>query len=114
VLLRFAVDNFRSIRDRQELSFLATPLNERTGIEVDVRPSATASVLPVIGIYGANASGKSNILKALVDMAERATSPPRNEPVRRPDPFLLDPNGLGPRLCLRSSSFSKEFAIPMA
>jgi hypothetical protein len=95
VLLRFAVENFRSIRDRQELSFLATPLNERTGIEVDVRPNTTVSVLPVIGIYGANASGKSNILKALAEMAQRAISPPRSEHVPRPDPFLLDPKGPG-------------------
>jgi hypothetical protein len=93
VLLRFAVENFRSIRDRQELSFLATPLNERSGIEVDVRPNATASVLPVIGVYGANASGKSNILNALAEMAQRAVTPPRSEHVPRPDPFLIDPNG---------------------
>jgi hypothetical protein len=93
VLLRFAVENFRSIRDRQELSFRATPLNERTGIEVDVRPNATASVLPVIGIYGANASGKSNVLKVLAGMAQRAISPPQSEHVPRPDPFLLDSKG---------------------
>lgn len=93
MLLRFAVENFRSIHARQELSFRATPLNERTGIEVDVRPSATASVLPAIGIYGPNASGKSNVLEALAEMARRAISPPHSGHVPRPDPFLLDPNG---------------------
>jgi len=106
VLLRFAIENFRSIRDRQELSFLATPLNERSGIEVDVRPSTTTSVLPAIGIYGANASGKSNILGALAEMAQRAISPPRREHVPRPDPFLLDPNG--PRV---PTVFEVEFLL---
>ncbi|HSV64405.1 MAG TPA: ATP-binding protein [Mycobacteriales bacterium] len=47
-------------------------------------------VLPAVGIYGPNASGKSNVLAALVELADRATWLPRREQEPRPDPFLLD------------------------
>jgi hypothetical protein len=65
VLLRFRVINYRSLRDEQELSFVATEFNEGTARQVEVKPSGRESVLPVIGVYGANASGKSNVLSAL-------------------------------------------------
>jgi hypothetical protein len=69
MLLRFRVANYRSIRDEQELSFVATDFNEGTGAQVEVRPSGTTRVLPVIGVYGANASGKSNVLNALAHLS---------------------------------------------
>lgn len=61
MLLRFRVANHRSIRDEQELSLVAVP---RRGEE---RPKASEipPTLRVAGIYGANASGKSNVLDAL-------------------------------------------------
>jgi hypothetical protein len=68
VLLKFRVGNYRSIREVQELSFVATELNEGTAREVDVKPAAKMRVLPVIGVYGANASGKSNVLSALAHL----------------------------------------------
>jgi hypothetical protein len=69
VLLRFRAANVRSLRDEQELSFVV-PEHEpgtaarglRLGGERSVR------VFPLIGVFGANASGKSNVLAALVDM----------------------------------------------
>ncbi len=62
MLLRFSVFNHRSILDAAEFSMIA----------VDKERSAVRSfellnegVLPVAGIYGPNASGKSNLLDAL-------------------------------------------------
>ncbi len=66
MLLRFAVSNFLSIRDEQELSMIASG-----AIKDDVEGLiATAAVrnekvLPAAVIYGANASGKSNVVQAL-------------------------------------------------
>ncbi|MGH3646139.1 MAG: AAA family ATPase [Micromonosporaceae bacterium] len=68
MLLAFRVANYRSIRDEQELSFVATGFNERTAVEVPIEPKGTIKVLPVEGIYGKNASGKSNVLRALQSM----------------------------------------------
>jgi len=71
VLLSFRVANHRSIRDEQELSLVATEFNEGTARDTGVRSEGKpVSVLPTVGIFGANASGKSNALSALRFMRE--------------------------------------------
>ncbi|WP_101254866.1 AAA family ATPase [Streptomyces barkulensis] len=66
MLLSFRVANHRSIRDEQELSLVATEFNEGTGRDTGVRiDGKPVQVLPVIGLFGANASGKSNGLHAM-------------------------------------------------
>ena len=64
MLLTFRAENVRSFRDELELSLLATALAEK-----DVPQSVPwreggrpIRVLPAAGIFGANASGKSNLL----------------------------------------------------
>ncbi len=63
-LLRFRVANHRSLRDEQELSFIASD-RDRTDLRLIRSPALEEPVLPVCAIYGANASGKSNVLDAL-------------------------------------------------
>lgn len=67
MLLRFRVANVRSLRDEQELSFVA-PEDAPVARGRRVGGDRTVAVLPLIGIFGANASGKSNVLAALTDM----------------------------------------------
>lgn len=63
MLLRFRVSNFLSIRDEQELSLIALDEHsERAEVPV---PRSGDSVLPVAAVFGANASGKSNVVHAL-------------------------------------------------
>ncbi|OEU94817.1 AAA family ATPase [Streptomyces oceani] len=70
MLLRFRVANVRSLRDEQELSFVS--LSDASGHDaaryVTLAGGQSAGVLPLLGIFGANASGKSNVLTALTDM----------------------------------------------
>ncbi len=70
MLLAFRGRNLRSFRDDFELSLLATPLAEPGAVrEVPWRAGGrTIGVLPVAGLYGANATGKSNVLRAMADM----------------------------------------------
>ncbi|MFC4586849.1 AAA family ATPase [Sphaerisporangium corydalis] len=69
MLLRFRAANVRSLRDEQELSFVvAEPESSAAVREVSLGGSGSAGVFPVMGIFGANASGKSNVLAALTDM----------------------------------------------
>jgi hypothetical protein len=64
MLLRFGFSNFRSFRTEQELSLIAGAINDRA--ETVFRPSGVdEGVLPVATIYGANASGKTNVVLAL-------------------------------------------------
>ncbi|MFE9794742.1 ATP/GTP-binding protein [Streptomyces goshikiensis] len=72
MLLRFRTANVRSLRDEQELSFVVSGDDEGEPSEaarpVELAGGQTVGVLPLIGIFGANASGKSNVLAAMTDM----------------------------------------------
>ncbi len=67
MILEFCVENFLSLQGKAELSFVASALKESLPEENDLisEPEIGLSVLRSAVIYGANASGKSNILKAL-------------------------------------------------
>lgn len=71
MLLRFRASNVRSLRDEQELSFVV-PSDEESDAARTVRLSdgKTLQVYPLVGIFGANASGKSNVIAALKKMRE--------------------------------------------
>lgn len=79
MLIDFTVENFRSIKDPVTLSMVAAP-GKKTTSKTSKRPrvkpddeiappfrdeARNLSLLPVIAIFGANASGKSNVLQAL-------------------------------------------------
>lgn len=68
-LIEFWARNVRSYRDEVVLSMEATRVANRDVVRT-VRTAAAAPerILPVAGVFGANASGKSAILKALWDM----------------------------------------------
>ena len=70
MLLRFAVANHLSIRDRQELSMVASSLSDAEEGLIDSPVSPSGSLLPAIVVYGANASGKTNVVDALRTMRE--------------------------------------------
>lgn len=63
MLVRFEVRNFRSISDSVELSMVAVDKGRSAAREA---PLLGERVLTRAGIYGPNASGKSNVLAALV------------------------------------------------
>jgi uncharacterized protein len=70
VLLAFRAENVHSFRDGLELSLLATALADK-GVPHSVpwrEDGRPVQVLPAAGIFGANASGKSNLLRAMSDM----------------------------------------------
>lgn len=64
MLLRFGVENHRSIRNYQELLLTASAFKEHGNI---LLPSSDAKVhvVPTAAIYGANAAGKSTLLDAI-------------------------------------------------
>jgi AAA15 family ATPase/GTPase len=72
MLIELAVANFRSIRDEQRLSLVAGPGKELAETNTLVAPAPDGSkpltLLRSAAIYGANAAGKSNLVKALATM----------------------------------------------
>lgn len=82
MLIEFRVENHKSLRDEQVLTFEAG----RVGDLSDTRPRQVEghneSLLPAAVIYGANASGKSNMLSALTFMRDAVLNSHRRwEPV---------------------------------
>lgn len=90
MLIEFRVENHRSIRDEQALTMRAGGPED----PADPRPRRVAGspepLLPAVALYGANASGKSNLLSALGFMRHAALDSHRtwspDEGVPR-DPF---------------------------
>lgn len=68
MILRFGVENFRCFRDRVELSFVSTARRDEPSHRIEA-VGTSHGVLPVIGLWGANASGKSSVLWALREMS---------------------------------------------
>lgn len=71
MIVEFSVKNFKSIKDLQTVSFVAAPIvSKYKNLDTDNVFSATEKdiLLKTIGLYGANGSGKSNLVQALQAM----------------------------------------------
>lgn len=66
MILEFCAANYLSVKEGLKLSFVSTPLKESCSEPNDLFPLGNTSISLVRSavIYGANASGKSNVLKA--------------------------------------------------
>lgn len=97
MLLAFRAKNVRSYRDELELSMVASTLAEPYVKRAIAwrEDGKTVDVLPVAGLFGGNASGKSNALRLMDDMRRfvlgsfRILSPSGGIPRL---PFLLGPS----------------------
>lgn len=67
MIVNFRVNNFRSIKDEVELSFEASNIKslDNSVIHANDIKDKKVSLLKTVSIFGPNASGKSNIIKAL-------------------------------------------------
>jgi AAA15 family ATPase/GTPase len=110
MLLEFRAANVRSFRDSLALSLQATAMAER-GVPRDVPwregTRHPLRVLPLAGIFGANASGKTNLLRAMNDMRRIVLTSFKNtgrsaQIIRHP--FRLDPE---------AASLPSEFSVDL-
>ena len=94
MVVEFSVKNFRSISDLQTISFVATNLKSSSENEFvdfnNVTEDHGVRLLKTVGIYGANASGKSNIIKAFELFCEAISDLPSPESrlLKLAQPFL--------------------------
>ena len=95
MIISFEAENFGSFNERQTISFVATRLKDCEDGIIHTEAFSERRLLPALLVYGANAAGKSNLVKALEAMIETILfsqtrrTPGRRLPTRRP--FLLDP-----------------------
>ena len=100
MLVEFRTKNFRSLRDEQVLSLVAS--TDKTLLDTHTLATgvkAAPHLLRSAVIYGANASGKSNLIKALQYMRgvvlESATVIQPGQTYDRLQPFKLDAESAG-------------------
>lgn len=90
MLLQFSVENFRSIKDEAVLSLVASTDKENQQNCINI---GNNKILKSIAIYGANASGKSNIFHALtaaILTIRESASRQIGEPLHTIVPFKFD------------------------
>ncbi|WEH35209.1 ATP-binding protein [Streptomyces sp. AM 4-1-1] len=107
MLLRFQVTNHASLLEEQELSLVAADRHpERAECP---SPGGGEFVVPVVAVYGTNASGKSNVIDSLGWMRSAVLSS-----FRRWDPsggVPRRPFALGHGAADRPSSFAADFVV---
>lgn len=92
MIIEIKVANFRSINEEQTLSFVADRATRHPDNLIR-RPGYR--LLKAVGLFGANASGKSNFVKATGAMAafvrNSATTMNDGDPINAAEPYRLDP-----------------------
>ena len=89
MIVNFSIQNFGSIKDKQTLSFEADASNHLENTYVV--HTAGKRLLKLALIYGANASGKTTILKALDFLRDLVVNPKEKKiDILHFDPFLFD------------------------
>lgn len=91
MILNFSIQNFGSIKDKQTLSFEADKSDHLE--EAYVTRCGGRRILKLALLYGANASGKTTVLKAL-DFLRKLVVEPKSKKTERLDfePYLFDPD----------------------
>lgn len=110
MLIQFSFKNFKSFREEVTLDLSATKITE---FSERVVTAGGEKILPVAAIYGANASGKSNIYSALAYMSEYVADSfkyggeEKKFERYKPTPFLFDSTSAD-----ADSTFEVYFTIP--
>lgn len=91
MILNFSIQNFGSIKDKQTLSFEADKSDHLE--EAYATRCGGRRILKLALLYGANASGKTTVLKAL-DFLRKLVVEPKSKKTERLDfePYLFDPD----------------------
>lgn len=114
MLVNFTFRNFRSFRDEATLSMEAASIQELAESVVSI---CGEELLPVAVMYGANSSGKSNVLKALKAMRDVLLNSVKLNPKDKlyTDTFCLDltsaeePTSFEIQFTIRNSRFRYGF-----
>lgn len=89
MIVNFTVGNYKSFKNKKTLSLEATAITELQESVIDCNG---VRLLPTAVIYGANSSGKSNFLKAIIDFVRLVLSSASFNSSQKTDviPFLLN------------------------
>jgi AAA15 family ATPase/GTPase len=101
MLIRFSIKNWMSFREEATFSMIATKERQHGDRVINIKKYQTR-ILPIASIYGGNASGKTNLFKALSFMKHLIVAGTSLEGLIAIEPFRLD---------LSSSQSPSRFSI---
>lgn len=107
MLIEFSVSNYRSFREKQTFSMVAAPRLKKGDnvFKPVVKGEKLPDLLKVAAIYGPNASGKSNLIKALGIVGYIAN----RQPSAQFTPISVSPFRFDPQLAEQPSRFELHF-----
>ena len=110
MIIEFSVGNFKSFKEMQTLSMVAHPLKHKfEWLDENIIPSKNG--LPLLkskAIFGANASGKSNLIKAIATFSRIVTTSVKDENILQE---FIDPFALSSETIKNPSFFQMVFQI---
>lgn len=110
MIIEFTISNFRSIRDTQMVSFYAESSPQVLADNIAYPKSNKIGVLKTVGLFGANASGKSNFLlafEALRFIAGKSGDLKNGAAISCYNPYRLASECLN-----QPTTFEVEFIVP--
>jgi len=90
MLAQFRVENFRSFREETELSMVASSCRGHASHVIEDSEGKGVSLLRAAALYGANASGKSNLVKAVAFARKLIVDGTKAEQLTGAEPFLIN------------------------
>ncbi|NOT15910.1 MAG: AAA family ATPase [Methylotenera sp.] len=109
MLIEFKVTNFRSIRETQTLSMVASTDRDLVSNTFDTGVTGLPKLLRSAAIYGPNAAGKSNIIAALAFVENMVTDSAREAQVG--EPIDIQPFRLSSASRDQDTEFELHFAV---
>jgi len=109
MLVEFSVGNYRSFRERATLSLVASADKEHLGNAFSPGGGARMSLLKVVGVYGANASGKTNLVRAVEAMRRLVLRPAPGS--QNGQPIAVSPFRLDAAYAKKPSEFEAVFRV---
>ena len=111
MILRATFENIYSIKDETQISFVAGKSNAHPSHVSRAKKRDDISVLKAGIVYGANASGKSNVIKAIALLQQIANG---SFPQSKVEPFkLADTEEKNPKVEIEFKAKGKCFAYGM-
>ena len=95
MIFEFSIKNYRSIHEKQLFSMIASSARSKSEntFKVELSNGTSVKLTKTAGIYGANASGKSNIIRALWELQRfilNSSGIEIDNPIPAYDPFLFN------------------------
>jgi len=90
MLIRFVFENFRSFKEESVFEMLATSSKEHSSHIINDEENKPVSTVRIAAMYGANASGKSNVVSAMSFAQDLIVDGTKNEQRINVTPFRLD------------------------